>query len=1245
MKPSVLILDDSITIRMDLQETFEAGGFDATLCATIAAARSACQQKHFDLAILDVSLPDGDGLLLLQELKSAPATTSLPVLLLSSVDEVRDRVRALKTGADDYVGKPYDAAQMLARAWELVRRSGVRARECPSILLIDDSPTFVEELRAELVAAGYAVTIARSGEEGLQLAVSLRPAAVLIDQMLPGMDGPEVIRRLRADVALRRLPCVLLTASEKREDELRALEAGADAFIQKHAGAPIILAKLTAILRASSKGAGATVLSSLLAPKRILAVDDSTTFLAELCDQLSAEGYEVVAAHSGAEALDHVKAQPVDGILLDLLMPGLSGQEVCRLIKAEPSWRDIPLIILTAWEERSAMIEGIDAGADDYIAKSGDFEILKARLRAQLRRKQFEDENRAIREQLHRREMEAVEMESLRELAEARAALIASLEQKNTELLKANEELKRVEGVISDSQRRLDLALESARMGVFEVDLITSQITRTLRYDLLFGYQSLQPEWTREIFRAHVLPEDRDRVRELFEAALVSGNYAAEFRIVWPDGSVHWVSAQGRVHKNELGQAVRMLGVVSDNTEVKTLQKQLMERNEALQIESRRAEEANRLKSEFLANMSHEIRTPMNGIIGMSSLLMDSGLTAEQREMGLLIQNSADGLLIIINDILDFSKIEAGKISFESVSFELHTLVEETLSLLAPQAYEKKLELTCDYDTELFVALEGDAGRIRQVLTNLVGNALKFTERGEVNVQVQLVRRTEARLGFKINIQDTGIGISPEAGKRLFQPFTQGDGTVTRRFGGSGLGLAISRQLIELMGGSIGFASQPGSGSTFWFELELACPAAAPDRFAPVMISGERNVLVVDDNATNRKILLRQLARHGLKAEAVADAPAAFARLRTAPVGGGTWDLVLLDWLMPGTSGLELARQIRADPRFASTQLVLLSSASAPIDAAFATAAGVEAFLMKPVRAVALERCLVRILKNAELDRAPRLPAVPNTVPVEATGLKLLVVEDNPANQMVARLLLCKMGHAVEIVGNGQEALERLDRENFDAVIMDCQMPVLDGYEATRRLRAGVMPRANAQVPVIALTAYAMPDDRQKCLAAGMNDYVTKPIRPAELCAAFLRCGLKSLKNTKTPKTAAADQTLSAGIIDLAQIEQMQAVPGDQGVSLWAELLVMFRREEEQSLTEFGRLTEARRAQELVVVAHRFAGSCSAIGATEMRTIALAIEQAARDGAWTLVVSRTAQLREAGGRLREAWRQNHIEAL
>ncbi|HEV8323981.1 MAG TPA: response regulator [Myxococcota bacterium] len=431
----ILVVDDSLTVRMDLAEMFGAAGLNVVLCATAAEARAAAADAAVDLLVLDVVLPDGDGLDLLQELRRTPHAAGTPVLLLSSEGEVRDRARGLATGADDYVGKPYDRGYVLARARELLRRGDTRPEAAGGrILLIDDSLTFREELGAGLRASGYQVVAAASGEEGLRLAAHERPAAVLVDGVMPGIDGATVIRRLRLDAALRGTPCVLLTGSDDPGAELRALDAGADAFVRKDEVLAVILARLEAVLRNASGAAASQPTASLQGPKRILAVDDSPTYLHELGDALRADGYDVVLAASGEEALELLAVQPVDCILLDLVMPGLGGQETCRRIKATAAFRNVPLIMLTALEEAEAMIQGLRAGADDYIAKSSDVTVVKARVLAQLRRRQFEDETRRIREQLLQAELEAAGARAARQVAETRAALVEELEVKNREL-------------------------------------------------------------------------------------------------------------------------------------------------------------------------------------------------------------------------------------------------------------------------------------------------------------------------------------------------------------------------------------------------------------------------------------------------------------------------------------------------------------------------------------------------------------------------------------------------------------------------------------------------------------------------------------------------------------------------------------------------------------------------------------------------------------------------------------------
>jgi len=435
MTRRILIVDDSLTVRADLEEAFAAKGMASIACATLAEARAALATEPVGLVILDVILPDGDGTDLLREIRARPDGATLPVLMLSSEAQVRDRIRGLATGSNDYVGKPYDRDYVIARASELLRAVPSEAAPAlaPAVLVIDDSITFREQLSELLRAQGYRVSVAASGEEGLRSISLERPSAVVVDGVLPGIDGAGVVRKLRLDAAMRDTPCILLTGSNDYGAELRALDSGADAFVRKDEDIDMILARVTAVLRNAGRAARPQAVS-LLSAKKILAVDDSVTYLHELADTLGGEGYDVILAQSGEEALEMVKVQSVDCVLLDRLMPGLGGTETCRRLKADAATRDIPLIMLTAMEDREAMIEGLSTGADDYVLKSSEFDVLKARVRAQLRRKQFEDESRRIRSELMNQELEAAEVRASRALMESRSELLAILEQKNVDL-------------------------------------------------------------------------------------------------------------------------------------------------------------------------------------------------------------------------------------------------------------------------------------------------------------------------------------------------------------------------------------------------------------------------------------------------------------------------------------------------------------------------------------------------------------------------------------------------------------------------------------------------------------------------------------------------------------------------------------------------------------------------------------------------------------------------------------------
>ncbi|MES2952258.1 MAG: response regulator [Pseudomonadota bacterium] len=461
MTKPTLIVDDSLTVRSDLGDAFLAAGMPTLACASAAEARAVLSTQSVGLIILDVVLPDGDGVELLREIRATTKGANIPVLILSTEAEVRDRIRGMTMGSNDYVGKPYDLEYILTRARELLGKpngNGASTSALTRVLIIDDSLTFRERLGELLQGQGFAVLTAASGEEGLRSAALHRPDAVVVDGVLPGIDGSTVVRKLRLDATLHHTPCILLTGSQDLGAELRALESGADAFVRKDEDLDVILARISAVLRNINNVSRATQTSSLLGPKKILAVDDSETYLHELADILRGEGYDVILAHSGEEALEMVDVQSVDCILLDRLMPGLGGTETCRRIKASPKLRDIPLIMLTAMEDRDAMIEGLSTGADDYVLKSNEVDVLKARLRAQLRRKQFEDESRRVRAELMNRELEASEARAAHQLFESRATLLSVLEKKNSELEQVNEQSLKRQAEIAEKNLQLEHA-------------------------------------------------------------------------------------------------------------------------------------------------------------------------------------------------------------------------------------------------------------------------------------------------------------------------------------------------------------------------------------------------------------------------------------------------------------------------------------------------------------------------------------------------------------------------------------------------------------------------------------------------------------------------------------------------------------------------------------------------------------------------------------------------------------------
>ena len=764
-------------------------------------------------------------------------------------------------------------------------------------------------------------------------------------------------------------------------------------------------------------------------------------------------------------------------------------------------------------------------------------------------------------------------------------------------------EIARQAAEIKEAQERFQRAVSGTQDALFEFNLQTGEIWHSPRFRAMLGYDGSEShnEGRPEAF---VHPDDGAIVGKAMSDHLQRGvPYDIEYRLRKKDGDWLWVRSRASAERDAENLPLWLAGSLRDITEERAARV-------AMELATQQAEEASRAKSTFLATMSHEIRTPMNGIIGMTGLLLDTGLDRVQRDYAETIRASADSLLTILNDILDFSKIEAGKLDIENLELDMRSNVDDVGSIMAFQAAAKSLELVVNVRPEVPERVFGDPQRIRQCLLNLVGNAIKFTQSGEVVLEVFLLGRQNGRALVHFEVRDTGIGIARESLDKLFQPFTQADSSTTRRFGGTGLGLSIVRKLVEMMGGQTGAQSEVGKGSTFWFTLPLEEPASAfeaPPLAEPAR-SGRR-ILLVDDNDTNRRVLASQMIHAGYSVETAPNAEQALHILRS---GHGPFDVVVLDYQMPDMDGAMLGEEIMKSRDIAPTRLMLLTSLDRSGDMQRFADIGFSAYLTKPVRTRELLDCLNRALSHEAEDWhmhsqpiITRGTLVANEVKRAYTG-RVLLVEDNAINQRVARRFLERLGCEVQVVGDGKQAVDAFQRNSYGFILMDMQMPVMDGIEATRLIRD--IEAGTRHTPIVALTANAMMGTLERCLGAGMDDYLTKPLDISRL-----QDVLDRFMEAATPPIARERLDDQQSDLDNAMRARIAEIAGDDQ-EFAAELVSAFIMSGEEAILEMRAAAHRHDLDQLSRAAHKLKGASHNLHVDRLSLLTADVEARAKAG-------------------------------
>jgi PAS domain S-box-containing protein len=786
-------------------------------------------------------------------------------------------------------------------------------------------------------------------------------------------------------------------------------------------------------------------------------------------------------------------------------------------------------------------------------------------------------------------------------------------------------EIKKAEKKLWDQQQRLSCIIEGTNVGTWEWNVQTGETVFNEKWAQIIGWSlnELQPvsikTWEKFI--------DPDDIPEYKKS--LSGHFSGEFpfydfecRMLHKDGYWVWIHDRGKVISwTPDGKPLMMYGAHEDISERKYHEEELRKLNTELKLAANQAEAANIAKSEFLANMSHEIRTPMNGIIGMTELLLDTNLNEMQYQYAKTISSSGDALLTLINDILDFSKIEAGKLELEMIDFNLNTLLDEFIDMFSLRTDGKKIEFICAASPDIPPLLRGDPSRLRQVLLNLAGNALKFTANGEISILASLESSKENEVIVRFSVKDTGIGIPSDRMNILFRKFSQVDGSITRKYGGTGLGLAISQQLTEMMGGHIGVNSEPGLGSEFWFTVRFTNQGKPSVQDANrINIAGLR-IIVVDPNVTSRETIMMQLVGWGADVSGASDGETALFKINQALGSGNAFHIVLINVNMNGMSGMDLVKIITNDRLITGLKVVLMTLFDEKVDAEFIENANVTATIKKPVRLIDLYNIFV-FIQNGIVVKKIEKPNENKTIKGEIaySTARVLVAEDNAVNQMVISGMLKRLGIKADMVPNGREVINVLEKSTYDLVFMDLQMPVMDGYEATMHIRDNESMVLDKRVPIIALTAHAMQHDREKCLNVGMNDHLSKPVKPDEL-ALILERWLEKKSNKYKMKGLVSD---TIEIFDFKGVSDRLA----NDMDLIVMVMNLFFADTPGTINTLKSAFADGNCSQVETLAHTLKGASGNIGLDKFSNLMRFIEQAGRAGDLSIASGSIAELDE-----------------